>query len=361
MEREYALTDLLRRPGVHYAELMTFPGAGVPVADPAVAEQVEVATKYEGYIDRQHAEIARHLAHEETPTAAGSRVPRGTRLVHRGAAEARAQRPETRGTGFAHVRHDAGRHLAAARPSAQAHRRGGAATQAARVKATPMVTIAVERRGCGRTSTRCSSGPGTPRARCRTAARERLLRYVALLAKWNSVYNLTAIREPQRMVTHHLLDGLAVLPVLDALVAEREALTVLDVGSGAGLPGLPIAIARPHWQVTMREPVQKKVAFVTQAIAELAAANAHASLGRVEDLRSGAGFAIVISRAFADLATFVQTSLAQVADDGALVAMKGVYPDEELRELPARRERGARGRVACPRGERHFVMRTVTA
>lgn len=166
------------------------------------------------------------------------------------------------------------------------------------------------------------------------AAREQLLGYVALLAKWNGVYNLTAIREPGRMVTHHLLDSLAVLPALDALVAGRVSVRVLDVGSGAGLPGLPIAIARPAWRVVMREPAQKKVAFVTQAIAELGVANAQASLGRVEDLHSPPGFAIVISRAFADLATFVRSSLAQTGEGGYLVAMKGVHPDEELRELP---------------------------
>ncbi|HEX4885984.1 MAG TPA: 16S rRNA (guanine(527)-N(7))-methyltransferase RsmG [Casimicrobiaceae bacterium] len=165
-------------------------------------------------------------------------------------------------------------------------------------------------------------------------ARERLLRFVDLLAKWNGVYNLTAIREPGRMVTHHLLDSLAVVAALDALVAGRDRPDVLDVGSGAGLPGLPLAIARPAWRVTMREPVQKKHAFVTQAIAELGVPNAQASLGRVEDLRAPGGFAIVISRAFADLASFAESSLAHVAHDGRLVAMKGVHPDEELRELP---------------------------
>jgi 16S rRNA (guanine527-N7)-methyltransferase len=164
---------------------------------------------------------------------------------------------------------------------------------------------------------------------------ERLLRFVDLLVRWNGVYNLTAIREPERMVTHHLLDSLAVVPALDALAAGRDPLTVLDVGSGAGLPGIPLAIARPQWRITLREPVQKKHAFATQAIAELGLANAQASLGRVEDLRTDGGYAIVISRAFADLASFAASSLAQVAADGHLVAMKGVYPVEELRELPA--------------------------
>lgn len=189
-------------------------------------------------------------------------------------------------------------------------------------------------------------------------AREKLLAYVALLAKWNGVYNLTAIREPGRMVTHHLLDSLAVLPALDALVAGRDDVRVLDVGSGAGLPGLPLAIARPAWQVVMREPVQKKVAFVTQAIAELRVANAQASLGRVEDLRSPPGFAIVISRAFADLASFVGSSLAQAGEDGHLVAMKGVHPDEELRELPQAVvvEREVALRVPGVDGERRVIV-----
>jgi len=189
-------------------------------------------------------------------------------------------------------------------------------------------------------------------------AREKLLAFVALLAKWNGVYNLTAIREPGRMVTHHLLDSLAALPALDALVAGRDDVRVLDVGSGAGLPGLPLAIARPAWQVVMREPVQKKVAFVTQAIAELRVANAQASLGRVEDLRSPPGFAIVISRAFADLASFVGSSLAQAREGGHLVAMKGVHPDEELRELPQAVvvEREVALRVPGVDGERRVIV-----
>lgn len=167
-------------------------------------------------------------------------------------------------------------------------------------------------------------------------ARDRLLRYVDLLAKWNGVYNLTAIREPERMVTHHLIDSLAVLPCLDAIVAKRGgAVRILDVGSGAGLPGLPIAIARPAWQVVLREPIQKKVAFITQAVAELGVRNAAPSLGRVEDLSPDGGYAIVISRAFTDLASFVACSSAQLDRDGRLCAMKGVHPDEELRELPA--------------------------
>jgi 16S rRNA (guanine527-N7)-methyltransferase len=189
-------------------------------------------------------------------------------------------------------------------------------------------------------------------------AEERLQRYLALLDKWNAVYNLTAIREPARMVTHHLLDSLAAVPTLDALVAGVPDVRVLDVGSGAGLPGIPLALVRPGWHVTLCEPVQKKHAFLRQAIAELGLANATASLGRVEALRSPSGFAIVISRAFADLATFAASSLAQLAPGGVLVAMKGVHPDEELRELPADVRVVREVRLAVPGvdGARHLIV-----
>jgi 16S rRNA (guanine527-N7)-methyltransferase len=165
-------------------------------------------------------------------------------------------------------------------------------------------------------------------------ARAALVAYVALLAKWNRTYNLTAIREPARMITHHVLDSLAVLPSLDAFVGDRRDVQVLDVGSGAGLPGIPIAVARPSWRVELLEPVQKKSAFLTQAIAELRLANAQAIARRVEDYRAAVPVTLAISRAFSDLASFAEASIRHVADDGTLVAMKGVHPDEELRELP---------------------------
>ncbi|HVF65175.1 MAG TPA: 16S rRNA (guanine(527)-N(7))-methyltransferase RsmG [Casimicrobiaceae bacterium] len=163
------------------------------------------------------------------------------------------------------------------------------------------------------------------------AKRGALLAYVQLLAKWNGTYNLTAIREPSRMITHHLLDSLAVLPVLGRYA--RASTTVLDVGSGAGLPGIPIALSRPDWSVTMLEPVHKKSAFITQAIGELGLRNATSHAERVEHFRPVARFSIVISRAFSDLATFAESSAHTLDDDGVLVAMKGVHPHEELREL----------------------------
>jgi len=162
------------------------------------------------------------------------------------------------------------------------------------------------------------------------ARRQALLAdYLALLAKWNKTYNLTAIREPSRMVTHHALDSLAVLPHLPT----RPGLRVLDVGSGGGLPGIPLAIARPDWRVVMVDPNHKKAAFLTQAAIELALANVASHAMRVEDVRTEAPFDVVISRAFADLATFAATSSRHLAADGVLVAMKGVHPAEEIAEI----------------------------
>ena len=153
--------------------------------------------------------------------------------------------------------------------------------------------------------------------------------YLALLAKWNKTYNLTAIREPARMVTHHVLDALAVLPHLPA----SPSLRVLDVGSGGGVPGVPLAIARPDWRVVMVDPNHKKAAFLTQATIELRLPNAVAHAARAEDLRNEAPFDIVISRAFADLATFAATSARHLAPRGILVAMKGVHPQDEIADL----------------------------
>jgi 16S rRNA (guanine527-N7)-methyltransferase len=121
-----------------------------------------------------------------------------------------------------------------------------------------------------------------------------------------------------------------VLPRLPA----RADLRVLDVGTGAGIPGLPLAIARPDWRVTLLDANHKKIAFVTQAAIELGLTNADAQAARVEDFASGSGYDVVISRAFADLATFVGGSARHVAPQGLLAAMKGVYPTAELSEVP---------------------------
>jgi len=164
-------------------------------------------------------------------------------------------------------------------------------------------------------------------------ARDKLTAYLELLAKWNRTYNLTAIREPEKMVTHHVLDSLAVLPHLERPNAAKT-LSLLDVGSGAGLPALPLAIARPAWRVVALDSSHKKGAFIRQVASELALANVEAVVSRVEEFLPATLFDVVISRAFSDLATFAESSARHLAPGGSLVAMKGVRPDEEIAHLP---------------------------
>lgn len=158
----------------------------------------------------------------------------------------------------------------------------------------------------------------------------RLLAYVDLLERWNRTYNLTAIREPARMITHHVLDALAIL----AHLPSRATLRVLDVGSGGGVPGIPLAIARPGWTVTLLDSNSKKTTFLTQAAIDLHAANVRVATARVEAFAPDAPFDVVVSRAFSELADFTAGAARHVAPGGVLAAMKGVHPDEELAQLP---------------------------
>ncbi|WP_026177590.1 16S rRNA (guanine(527)-N(7))-methyltransferase RsmG [Thiobacillus denitrificans] len=159
-------------------------------------------------------------------------------------------------------------------------------------------------------------------------AEARLLAYLALLDKWNRVYNLTAVRDAGRMVSHHLLDSLAAVPFF-----TREQ--VLDVGSGGGLPGIPLAIVRPELRVTLIDSIAKKTAFLLQAKAELGLANVQVITGRVEDFRPEAGFDVITSRAFSDLKAFVTLTRHLLNPGGCWLAMKGLYPHEEVAGLPS--------------------------
>jgi 16S rRNA (guanine527-N7)-methyltransferase len=158
---------------------------------------------------------------------------------------------------------------------------------------------------------------------------QKLLAYVALLDKWNKVYNLTAVREPEAMITQHLLDSLAVLPQLGA------GKTLVDVGAGAGLPGIPLAIARPDLRVTLSDSSHKKTTFMQQACVELGLNNATVVCERVERVQLAQKADAVISRAFSDLKEFARLASHLLAPGGRLLAMKGVYPHEELAQLPA--------------------------
>ena len=159
-----------------------------------------------------------------------------------------------------------------------------------------------------------------------------LLDYLALIQKWNRVYNLTAVRDPAEMLTHHLFDSLTVIaPLLRQL--GGNAARLLDVGSGAGLPGVVMAICCPQLQVTCVDTVAKKAAFIQQVAVTLRLPNLRGLHARVESLTGP--FDVVSSRAFASLGDFVTWSRAALAPDGCWLAMKGKHPAEEMAALPA--------------------------
>jgi 16S rRNA (guanine527-N7)-methyltransferase len=182
-------------------------------------------------------------------------------------------------------------------------------------------------------------------------AEARLLAYLALLDKWNRVYNLTAVRDTGRMVSHHLLDSLAA-------VTYFQGETVLDVGSGGGLPGIPLAIARPDLQVTLIDSIAKKTAFLLQAKAELGLANLNVVTSRVEDYRPDAQFDVITSRAFSDLKEFVTLTRHLLKPTGCWLAMKGLMPHEEIISLPVWARVSANHALAVPglEARRHLIV-----
>ena len=166
---------------------------------------------------------------------------------------------------------------------------------------------------------------------------EKLLAYLALLSKWNKVYNLTAVRDPAQMVTHHLLDSLA------AVTAFAGAKNVLDVGAGGGLPGVILAIwaaeAQPEMRISMIDTVHKKTAFLTQVKAELQLSNINIYTARVEQLQLSQlpkqqPFDVITSRAFAELNDFINWTQHLLAPGGRYIALKGLMPEEEIQRLP---------------------------
>ena len=163
---------------------------------------------------------------------------------------------------------------------------------------------------------------------------DRLLAYLGLLQRWNATYNLTAVRDPQEMLTQHLADCLSVVGPLRRHLGAGTVRRLLDVGSGGGLPGVVLAAVEPGWAVTCVDTVGKKAAFIRQAAVELGLKNLHGEHARVEALRL-APFDLITSRAFASLADFVRLTRGLLAPDGVWAAMKGRRPEDELGALPA--------------------------
>jgi 16S rRNA (guanine527-N7)-methyltransferase len=195
------------------------------------------------------------------------------------------------------------------------------------------------------------------------AQAEQFARFAALLLRWNAVYNLTAIRDPQRLLTHHLLDCLAILPALAPYAAATPAARILDVGSGGGLPAIPLAVARPNWRVTALDAVEKKCAFLRHARAELHLTNLEVVHARVEAWHPAPGepaFDLITSRAFASLADFVASSRHLLAPGGHWAALKGVEPDAEVRALPSDVRLAATVKLRVPLldEQRHLLLIT---
>jgi len=179
---------------------------------------------------------------------------------------------------------------------------------------------------------------------------QKLLEYLALLMKWNRTYNLTAIRDPDEMVSRQLLDSLSILPLI-------QGSRILDVGTGAGLPGIPLAICLPESSFTLLDSNGKKTRFVQQAKLELGLDNVEVQHSRVEQLDSGRKFDTITSRAFAALPKIVKLTAGSMANQGILLAMKGAVPQEEVAEL---RQAGAEVetiQLEVPNsGERHAII-----
>ncbi len=189
-------------------------------------------------------------------------------------------------------------------------------------------------------------------------ASEKLLAYLALLAKWNKTYNLTAIRDPLHAVSHQLLDSLAVLRELSGRTGA-----LVDIGSGGGLPGIPLAIAEPARRVTLNDANEKKGAFLRQAVIELGLSNANVHVGRADAWQPAERFAVVISRGFASLVNFLGACRHLAAPGGVLAAMKGAYPEAELAQVPADCDCSEVRRLKVPLldAERHLVLCRVGA
>ena len=185
---------------------------------------------------------------------------------------------------------------------------------------------------------------------------EPLLAYLALLARWNRTYNLTAVRDPQEMVGKHLLDSLAMHPFVDALASRGGRLA--DLGTGPGLPGIPLAIVKPGLRVTLVESNGKKARFLREAVRQLGLKDVQVAESRIEAVDEPAAYDAITARALATLPLILELGGHLLKPDGVLLAMKGVYPADEIAALPPGWEVAASHPLRVPSvdAERHLVV-----
>jgi len=184
------------------------------------------------------------------------------------------------------------------------------------------------------------------------SAPARLARYLELIEKWNRVHNLTAVRDTAQMVVLHVLDSLSVLPHVEG------CMRILDVGTGPGLPGIPLAIVLPRSRVTLLDSAHKKCAFLEQARIDLGLDNVEVMCERIEQWKPAQPFDAVVSRAFSELSDFVVQAKHAVAPGGRMIAMKGVYPFDEIARVPATHRVGKVVELHVPQldAKRHLVF-----
>jgi 16S rRNA (guanine527-N7)-methyltransferase len=183
------------------------------------------------------------------------------------------------------------------------------------------------------------------------SVQHQLIDYLQLLVKWNRAYNLTAIRQPEQMVTRHLLDSLVIGPYL-------QGPRILDVGTGAGLPGIPLALAYPDLQFTLLDSNGKKIRFVTQAVAELGLANVDVIQSRIEAFQPECRFDTITARAFASIEELIHQTTRLLVDNGQYLIMKGVYPVAEVEAMPEGYQVEAVHQLEVPAldAERHLLI-----
>ena len=331
LRREVRALDLLARPQVNYAGIVRLAGAPPEPVDPSVAEQIEIQCHYDGYIVRQQAEIDRQREQESKAVPHGHRLRAGPWAVHGGPREARTRAPGHPGSGGAHPRRHPRRAVAPVDPLETPLR--------LMPSAAPL-----DPAGC------LVSGGTALGIPLNAEQIGRLLAFLALLGRWNLAYNLTAVRDPQEQVPRHLLDSLTVLPYL---LGD----TVLDLGTGAGLPGLPLAICDPDRRYCLLDGNGKKVRFVRQVVMELGLPNVEAVHSRIESYRPGRKFSTIVTRAVAAIAE-IHTQAAPLLDrPGRLLVMKGRYPEDELRN-PALSDLNLAVHPLCVpflEGDRHLI------
>ncbi len=184
-----------------------------------------------------------------------------------------------------------------------------------------------------------------------SGVQRKLIDFLSLLVKWNRAYNLTAVRQPEQMVARHLLDSLVIGPFL-------QGPRILDVGTGAGLPGIPLALAYPDYQFTLLDSNGKKIRFVTQAVAELGLANVDVIQSRIEAFQPAGRFDTITARAYASIAELVTQTSRLLADKGQFLIMKGVYPVAEVEAMPAGYRLEAVHELEVPKldAERHLLI-----